>query len=146
MEPIKLIIPATIDQAQLGVIAVRNIAAAYYEIETGKKPGKENTFLDQVELAVGEACTNSAQHGSTKNSEDGRIVVMFFVEEDHLTIMVKDRNAPFDFANIRPPNLDETPESGYGIFLMKEMMDEVTCLRKDGWNILQLKKRFNTEE
>ena len=78
--------------------------------------------------------------------ENHRIVVLFFVEEGQLVMMIKDRNAPFDFAVMMPPNFDEIPESGYGIHLIKEVMDEVTYLREDGWNILKLKKRINAGE
>ncbi len=146
MHMIELTTPASLEKVQLGVIAVRNIAAAYYQIVTGKVPGEENVFLDSVELAAGEACTNAVKYSPAGKAEAHRLQVCFALEEDYLVVMIKDQNAAFDFATVMPPDFAETPESGYGIYLMKETMDEVSYQRKDGWNILKLKKRFGTGE
>jgi hypothetical protein len=146
MDMIELTTPACLEKAQLGVIAVRNIAAAYYQIVTGKVPGEENAFLDSVELAAGEACTNAVKYSPVTNSDHHRLHVCFTLEEDCLVIMIKDQNAAFDFDTVMPPNFAEMPESGYGIYLMKETMDEVSYQRQDGWNILKLKKRFGVGE
>jgi anti-sigma regulatory factor (Ser/Thr protein kinase) len=146
MDLIELTTPASLEKVQLGVIAVRNIAAAYYQIVTGRVPGEENAFLDAVELAAGEACTNAVKYCPANNRDDHRLHVCFALEEDQLVVMIKDRNAAFDFAAVMPPNFAETPESGYGIYLMKETMDEVTYQRKDGWNIVKLIKRIGAGE
>ncbi|MGL1933089.1 MAG: ATP-binding protein [Desulfotalea sp.] len=136
----ELKIPATLEQVQLGAIAAANIAAVYYRIVTGNDPGKDNVFIDAVELAVGESCTNSVKHCTTMHPEESRITVCFELYDNQLRVMIKDCNAPFDFEKVLPPDFEKAPESGYGLYIMKQTMDEVHYLHKDGQNILTLKK------
>ena len=140
MEQMELKIPVTLEQVQFGAIAAANIAAAYYRIVTGNDPGKDNVFIDAVELAVGEACTNSVKHCTTIAPEDIRITICFELYDNQLIVLIKDCNAPFDFDKVLPPDFEAAPESGYGLYIMKQTMDEVHYEHKDGYNILTLKK------
>ena len=140
MEQIELKIPATLEQVQLGAIAAANIAAAYYRIVTGTDPEKDNVYIDAVELAVGEACTNSVKHCTKPYPEDCRITVCFELYDGQLIVMIKDYNAPYDFDKVLPPDFDAAPESGYGLYIIKQTMDEVHYLHQDGQNILTIKK------
>ena len=146
MEQMELKIPATLEQVQLGAIAAANIAAAYYRIVTGEAPGRENSFIDAVELAVGEACTNSVKHCTEIPTEDNRITVCFELYDEKLFVKVSDGNAPYGFDEIEAPDFDAVPESGYGIYLIKEIMDEVHYLRQDGRNMLTLAKTIKARE
>jgi anti-sigma regulatory factor (Ser/Thr protein kinase) len=42
--------------------------------------------------------------------------------------------------NIALPDFDEHPEGGYGIFIIKSMMDEVQYFHADGFNHLKMIK------
>jgi len=140
MEQLELKIPATLEQAQLGAIAAANIAAAYYRIVTGQDPGKDNEFINAVELAVGEACTNSVKHCCSQCPEECRLTVCFELDDRKLMVMIKDCNAPFPFDQAPVPDFEAVPESGYGLYLIKQTMDEVHYLHQDGQNILTLIK------
>lgn len=144
MEQMELKIPVTLEQVQLGAIAAANIAAAYYRIVTGTDPEKDNSFIDAVELAVGEACTNSVKHCTITHPEDCRITVCFELSDHQLIVMIKDSNAPYDFDKVEQPDFDAIPESGYGLYIIKQTMDEVHYLHQDGQNILILKKSVVT--
>ena len=43
-----------------------------------------------------------------------------------LVIDLRDNGSSFDFAEAPKPNLNEAQIHGYGLFLVKELMDEVT--------------------
>ena len=146
MEQLELKIPATLEQGSLGAIAAANIAAAYYRIVTGESPEKDCSFIEAVELAVGEACINSIRHCSAEIPEESSVSVCFQLEDDKLVVMIRDSNAPFDFDSVAPPDFDEVPESGYGIYLIKQIMDEVHYVYKDGQNVLTMKKIVSTGE
>lgn len=79
--------------------------------------------LDDIESAVGEALANSAEHGAKSG---GAIEVRCRVEGNRLVIDVKDTGDGFDRWNaadyVKP--LDGIAR-GYGIYIMRELMDEV---------------------
>ena len=130
----------TIEEAQLGAIAATNVAAAYFEMVVGTVPGPNNAFIDALEMALGEACSNTVKHRSATALAAPQVRVLFTLEGEQLAIQIEDGNTAFDFANILPPDFDAAPEDGYGIFLMKSCMDEVHYLRRGEHNVLLLKK------
>jgi len=139
MEQMELKFPATLDQQQLGAIAAANIAGAYYRLVTGDN-NRDNTFIHDVELAVGEACTNAVKYCTAAYPEDIPVQVCFELNDKELIVIIKDRNEPFDFDNIPLPDFENFPESGYGIYIMKEKMDEVRYERLGDMNTITMKK------
>ena len=79
-----------------------------------------------VELALHETCTNIVAHAYAGRS--GRIDVELHLEEPprRLVIDLKDNGLSFDLDATPPPNLDEAQVNGYGLFLVRELMDEVS--------------------
>ena len=137
--------PATLDQQQLAAIAAANIAGAYYRLVTGDN-NRDNKFMHDVELAVGEACANAVKYYTAAYPEDVPIKVCFELNDKELIVIIKDSNEPFDFDNIPPPDFENVPESGYGIYIMKEKMDEVHYERLGGMNIITMKKMIVKSE
>lgn len=94
--------------------------------------------LDDVESAVGEALANAAEHGDAAEGFD----VTATFENARLVIEVKDHGVGFDCgAALQRPNApDGAGERGFGIFLMRRLMDEVAY--SDCGSRIQLVKRL----
>ncbi|HKY13777.1 MAG TPA: SpoIIE family protein phosphatase, partial [Microthrixaceae bacterium] len=79
--------------------------------------------VDMVLLAVGEACSNSIEHGyrgtAGRPSDDSTVQVEISREDDHLLAAVSDRGS------WRDPSSASDPNRGRGIALMRSIMDEV---------------------
>ncbi len=108
--------------------------------ETLKEPNLPERFIDEVELAVSEACTNAIRHGAAHAS--AMVTVTFRVYKTELVIEVSDQGAGFDFDTVPQPEFDRHPEGGYGIYIIRTMMDQVRYSRGDGINTLTMKKSF----
>lgn len=141
MRQMELKFPATLEQQQLATIAAANIAGAYYRLITGDND-RNNGFIHDVELAVGEACTNAVKYCCEAQPERVFVSVCFEINNTDLLVTVKDRNEPFDFYNIPPPDFKNVPEGGYGLFIMKKKMDHVTYERLDGMNVITMRKKI----
>lgn len=95
-----------------------------------------------IELAVHEAIINAITHGN-KNADDKQVNVKFVIEQDTMTVYVRDRGEGFDPSTLPDP-LD--PEnllnpSGRGIFYMRTFMDEVEySTHSEGGSVVRLTK------
>jgi serine/threonine-protein kinase RsbW len=104
-------------------------------------PNMKKDFVDHVELAVSEACTNAIRH--TKDSDaEATVAIRFEVHEDRLVVEVKDQGGGFDLEKVPSPNFERCPEDGYGLFIIRTVMDEVFYTRGDDYNTLTMKKYF----
>jgi serine/threonine-protein kinase RsbW len=106
---------------------------------TSEEHSIQNDFPDVLELALTEAVTNAIRHRN-QNSSESSIVVEIRLNRDDITVMVKDTNPPFDAELVPVPDLDAHPENGYGIYIIRKIMDVVETNRENGWNILTMKK------
>ena len=52
--------------------------------------------IEDIKIAVSEACTNAVQHAYSKD-EDGEVIVGFGIYEDKLELMVADNGKSFNF-------------------------------------------------
>ncbi len=102
-----------------------------------KGPNLPESFVDEVELALSEACTNAIRHTTDASAT---VIVSFRVYETQLVIEVSDQGAGFDFEKVPEPEFDQHPESGYGLYIIRRIMDEVEYTRGCEMNILTMKK------
>ncbi|MDP9427136.1 MAG: ATP-binding protein [Actinomycetota bacterium] len=75
-------------------------------------------------LAMSEACANIIKHaygGQPGNPIDLRLVI----NPRSLILAIEDRGEKFDLAGYAPPDLTEPHEGGYGVFIIRSVMDEV---------------------
>lgn len=75
-------------------------------------------------LALSEACTNVIKHaygGAAGNAID----LELDADAERLVVRIRDTGKPFDPASYTPPDLSRVHESGYGVHLMRSIMDEV---------------------
>ena len=99
--------------------------------------------LYHVQLAVSEACTNVIRHGY-RYREDGQIKMAAKVFPNRLELAIEDSGVEFDIRAAPPPNLDEPGEGGYGLFLIRQCVDEVDCTTRDGVNVTVLTFKFRS--
>ena len=102
-------------------------------------------LTNKIEVAIDEILTNIALYAYTPNK--GNIDIDYELDENsrNLTIIIADEGKAFDpLANEDPDiTLDEKDRKigGLGIFIVKNVMDEITYQRKDNKNILTLKRK-----
>lgn len=78
-----------------------------------------------VELALSEALANVIKH-AYGGREDQEIRLLLVVDDEKLSLTIRDFGEKFDMANYAAPDLDAPSAGGYGVFLMHQLMDEVT--------------------
>ena len=99
-----------------------------------------------IDIAVEELFVNIASYAY--NPEIGVAVVQVTVHEDPLSVEITfiDHGVQYDPLAKPDPKLDlglmERRKGGFGIFMVKKSMDDMTYEYKDGKNILTIKKNL----
>ena len=79
--------------------------------------------LDEITLAVGEACTNAVKHGCCSKTYSS-IRLKCILRPHEICILIsnpRDSSAPL----MIPVEPDTEKENGYGLFIMNNLMDRV---------------------
>lgn len=97
-------------------------------------------FSHAFELAVSEAFSNTVLYAAGKTVPQ-QITITFILEERKLTITMRDTNVPFSIETPEP-NLENYPERGYGLMLIRTIMDTVSYSRENGENIITMSKQL----
>lgn len=104
--------------------------------------GVELECVDDMELAVTEACTNVLLHAGTQEEYE----VSVEVNEKLCEIRVTDAGEGFDHSTMSP-EAEGTSENGRGIQLMKALVDKVQFLsRPPEGTIVHLIKELRLKE
>ncbi|MBC5805283.1 MAG: ATP-binding protein [Candidatus Eremiobacter antarcticus] len=77
--------------------------------------------IEDLKLAVAEACTNCIQHASQSEA----VRIRFQIDSDKVVVTVQDTGLGFSGAEVAPKQLGEAKESGLGVFLIRSLMDNV---------------------
>lgn len=77
--------------------------------------------IEDIKVAVGEACNNAILHSESDDLFD----LNFIVEKDKLSIEVTDNGKGFNLMEYEAPDLENPVGNGLGIFIMKSLMDDV---------------------
>jgi len=97
--------------------------------------------VDDLKTAVAEACINAIEHGN-KMDASTKIGISLTVDEGRLQVAVHDEGG--GIGQIPTPNIESQIEGnadntrGWGIFLMKSLMDEVTFESTPEGNVVKL--------
>ncbi len=77
-------------------------------------------------IATIEAANNAITHGN-KLDAGKQVELVFTLEDDKITLSVKDEGKGFDYMNIPDPTSPENLEnmSGRGVFLMSKLSDKI---------------------
>ena len=96
--------------------------------EWAQKAGFDKRALYEIQLAVDEACANVVDH-AYEGVDPGDIEVSCCLDDQVLTIQVRDWGTGFDLAGVADPELDAPLEErtlgGLGLFLVRQVMDDV---------------------
>jgi len=95
---------------------------------------------NDILVAIQELCMNIVDH-AYEGRTDGRISLALSVGDDSFTAEFSDDGAPFDAASVNRPDLDHGQVRGYGLYLMKELLDDVAYTSCGGRNHWRLTKR-----
>jgi serine/threonine-protein kinase RsbW len=103
-------------------IAIGGLAAL------AKNAGFPSSRIEDLKTSVAEACINAVQHGN-KGKPDARVLVAISLKQDTLLISVFDEGDGFK-TEPKDPDIDRIMENldppvGFGVFLMKRLMDKV---------------------
>jgi serine/threonine-protein kinase RsbW len=104
--------------------------------------GLDTDQTEEVKLALIEACINAFEHSKSK---DGRININFEIGEEQLTIHISDRGQGFDLKQVQDQlqqRHGRGEHRGWGLKIMKELMDEVKIdSNEQGTTITMVKRR-----
>jgi serine/threonine-protein kinase RsbW len=113
METIELRLPCKAEWVGVARLAVAGVASRLnFSVED----------VDDLKLAVAEACTNCIQHAS--DSDEVRIACAVY--GDRLVVTVEDHGKGFDGRGVTPKALGEPKVGGLGVFLIRTLMDDVS--------------------
>jgi serine/threonine-protein kinase RsbW len=105
-----------------------------------REAGVGDDPVGEIELALTEALANVIEH-SYAGAGDQEILVDVAVDDDALAVSVRDWGRAFDPGSYAARDLDDPGEGGYGVFLMEQLMDNVTReAQPDGGTLLTLTK------
>lgn len=98
--------------------------------------------LNDIELAFNEAFTNIQRH-AYKTREDGPVSIEIKIYSRKLELTFVDRGQSFDPASLKEPDLDRPSDSGLGVWLIRQVMDEfIYDTDPEGRNTLVLIKHL----
>ena len=102
--------------------------------------GFDETTTEHMTLAIREATANAMKHGN-KQDPDKVAEVTFEIDAKTIMIRIQDQGEGFDPSGLPDPLAPENilKGTGRGIFLMRQLMDEVE-FRFDGGSQVTLRK------
>jgi serine/threonine-protein kinase RsbW len=87
--------------------------------------------VDELLLAVGEACTNAVRYADPDTST---VFVQYSVQPDRVEVEVRNEGPSFEWTKKSPVSLslEERREGGLGLYLMEQMVDELRIRSEEG--------------
>jgi serine/threonine-protein kinase RsbW len=119
------------------------ISSAITELKKEFPITDEEVF--HVKLVLEEALLNAIKHGN-KMREDRKVDISVALENNKLIIIIHDEGEGFNHEKVPDPTHEENIErtSGRGVYLMKQLMDEVTYFN-GGRSVKIVKTLINTK-
>ena len=94
------------------------------------KLGFDEDSIDKIELAVDEACTNVVKYAYQDNSEENSLEINVQINSNKFVITIRDFGKGFNPDGIESPEMEkylaQFKAGGLGIFLINQLMDEVS--------------------
>ena len=105
--------------------------------------GFDEMEVEQLKMAVDEACTNVIEHAYAGQSEQP-IDIAIILNRDKLTIRIRDKGQTFNQKNYQEPDLIKYAKTrksgGFGVQIMRKLMDEVAYNNSGGYNECRMVK------
>jgi|TARA_X000001036_G_scaffold226567_1_gene211922 serine/threonine-protein kinase RsbW len=101
----------------------------------------------EISMALIEACINAFEHSESKSE----VYIHFMIDDKNLTIKVIDKGKGFDESNVKIPKIEsklntDERKRGWGIMLIKELMDSVDFESDHTGTTLTMVKKKDTNE
>lgn len=125
-------IPAVLDSLRIATSFTDAVLSELPDV-----PGRDSLVHD-LGLVVCEALTNAIRHGDAEKP----VLLDISFESAAITISVTDYGAGFDPDEVSLPDFDGYQEGGYGVFIMKEIMDDVRYEKTGNGNTLILTRKL----
>ena len=115
----------------------------------GAHPLVGSQTLYDIQLAVDEACTNIITHGYA-GMDPGSIILDLEIDTDKLRVYITDFGHSFEPDNTPIPDvtapLDDRPLGGFGVFFIRQSMDQMEYHVTEDGNTMLLTKHLNRKE
>ena len=136
-EVVRIDIPATYKHLSIVSACITEIIERTEDVDERKE------LIYNLQLAVHETCANIVEHAYEGQSE-GRIAVTLtlFSHPRQLCVDLQDTGQSFDVFAVPDPDLSQPQVSGYGLFLIRHLVDEVTYTPGSTYNCWRLIKFF----
>ncbi len=114
--------------------------------------GFDVSDIEDIKVAVGEACTNAIEHGVPAEHSTEMITISCAVEAEALAISVHDPGVGFDpgaaGASPHAAGTATLTEGGLGLLLIEALMDDVdvSSTPEDGTRVRMVKHRRTEED
>jgi serine/threonine-protein kinase RsbW len=102
----------------------------------------DDVQIEDLKVAVGEACTNAVKYGCPKDRSHG-VVIRCVVKPDGLLVEVRNKVLGCSMPTI-PGEPDLGKEGGLGLYLIQALMDDVSLEWKDETAIVRMVKRVSS--
>lgn len=125
------------------VAALSQLEPRFYSLKPYLQSNDPSIWLMQVHLAVHELITNIILHAYSGRA--GKIDLTLALYPDHVHVDIYDSGSAFTRLDIpvEPLNVEEPPESGYGLQILEAVMDTVEYTRlEEGRNHWRLTRRL----
>jgi serine/threonine-protein kinase RsbW len=137
-EHFEVVIPMVSDAELVAAKAIEQI---------GKNINLAQDVINQIQLALIESCINAIEHSG---SYDRKIIIRFSVSPERLEIVIESPGRFFDPSAVKEPVIEEKLQSGnkrgWGLSLMRKIMDEVRVERADNLTRVILIKNIRPNE
>lgn len=131
---VHLVLPQVPDAELLAARAVQ---------EVGARLGFARDTLEEVKLAVVEACLNALEHGL--GNVEVEVVGHPNGEGARIEVLVTDHGPGFELEKVPAPHLEAklhgNHKRGWGLELMRHLMDRVDVVSKPGFTQVRLLRR-----
>lgn len=96
--------------------------------------------IDDLKVAVSEACTNALKHGG--RDAEGNYIVHYTIDGKSLIIEVCDSGSGIEIEKIMTPDLENPKENGLGLYIIETLMDKVEIIKREnkGTTVRMIKK------
>ena len=144
MNHVLLTVDSRPENVPLVCASIKEMAAEFFSVDK----------LSEIEQAVAETVNNCIEH-AYGGSVDRQITINYVLSNSHLLIEITDQGKAFDPTHLKnldigfdydPLDINNLPEGGFGLKVIKSCMDEVDYRREDGKNHWSLTKFRSTAE
>ncbi|MEN8131296.1 MAG: ATP-binding protein [Pseudomonadota bacterium] len=96
----------------------------------------------ELQLAVSEACTNAIKHAYAM-TKDHTVELSAEIDDNQIRLVIRDFGKKLDPESYQEPDLDNPGERGYGIYLLRHLMDgiKLDVSHEKGTKVTLIKRR-----